>query len=72
VIVGDGDGVIVIPPRLLDEVLAEAEIQEREDAWVAEQVAHGESVDGLFPMDAEWRARYEAATRQAQEPGERR
>ena len=72
VIVGDGDGVIVIPPPLLDEVLAEAETQEREDAWVAEQVARGESVDGLFPMDAEWRARYEAATRQAQEPGERR
>ena len=72
VIVGDGDGVIVIPPPLLDEVLAEAETQEREDAWVAEQVARGESVDGLFPMDAEWRARYEAAHRQVREQGERR
>lgn len=69
VIVGDGDGVIVIPPPLLDEVLAEAEAQEREDAWVAEQVAGGESVDGLFPMNADWRARYEATLRQAEEPG---
>ena len=61
VIVGDGDGVIVIPPALVEEVLAEAETQDREDAWVAEQVAAGASVDGLFPMNAEWRARYEQA-----------
>ncbi|WP_448809268.1 fumarylacetoacetate hydrolase family protein [Agromyces bauzanensis] len=60
VIVGDGDGVIVIPPALVEEVVAEAAAQEREDAWVAEQVAAGASVDGLFPMNAEWRARYEA------------
>jgi regulator of RNase E activity RraA len=71
VIVGDGDGVIVIPPALVDEVLAEAEAQEAEDAWVAEQVAAGASVDGLFPMNAEWRARYEAA-RSAESEGDGR
>ncbi|MBM7504049.1 fumarylacetoacetate hydrolase family protein [Agromyces aurantiacus] len=59
VIVGDGDGVIVIPPALVAEVLAESEAQEREDAWIAEQVGRGESVDGLFPLNADWRARYE-------------
>jgi 2-keto-4-pentenoate hydratase/2-oxohepta-3-ene-1,7-dioic acid hydratase in catechol pathway/regulator of RNase E activity RraA len=61
VIVGDGDGVIVIPPALAWDVAREAAAQEHEDAWVAEQVAAGASVDGLFPMNAEWRARYEAA-----------
>jgi 5-oxopent-3-ene-1,2,5-tricarboxylate decarboxylase / 2-hydroxyhepta-2,4-diene-1,7-dioate isomerase len=61
VIVGDGDGVIVIPPVLVEEVVAEAVVQEAEDAWVAEQVAAGASVDGLFPMNAEWRAKYERA-----------
>jgi 5-oxopent-3-ene-1,2,5-tricarboxylate decarboxylase/2-hydroxyhepta-2,4-diene-1,7-dioate isomerase len=60
VIVGDGDGVIVIPPDLAWEVAREAAVQEAEDAWVAERVAAGASVDGLFPMNAEWRARYEA------------
>ncbi|WP_373692850.1 fumarylacetoacetate hydrolase family protein [Agromyces silvae] len=60
VIVGDADGVIVIPPALVAEVLAEAEAQEREDAWVAGQVAAGVPVDGLFPMNASWRARYDA------------
>ncbi|WP_022894064.1 fumarylacetoacetate hydrolase family protein [Agromyces subbeticus] len=60
VIVGDGDGVIVIPPQLVEEVVAEAVEQERQEAWVAEQVAAGASVDGLFPMNAEWLATYRA------------
>ncbi|MGW9631977.1 fumarylacetoacetate hydrolase family protein [Agromyces sp. NPDC055520] len=61
VIVGDGDGVIVIPPQLARDVLAESLEQERQDAYVAEQVAAGASVDGLFPMNDEWLARYRAA-----------
>ena len=60
VIMGDRDGVIVIPPSLLEEVAREAARQEAEDAWVADQVANGAPVDGLFPMNAEWRAKYEA------------
>lgn len=60
VIVGDSDGVIVIPPALVEEVVDAALAQEAEDAWVATQVAAGHPVDGLFPMNAEWRARYEA------------
>jgi regulator of RNase E activity RraA len=60
VIVGDGDGVVVIPPAILAEVVAAAVEQEREETWIAEQVAGGASVDGLFPMNADWRAKYEA------------
>ncbi|MGW4927950.1 fumarylacetoacetate hydrolase family protein [Agromyces sp. NPDC004153] len=71
VIVGDGDGVIVIPPALAWDVAREAATQEAEDEWVAAQVAAGASVDGLFPMNAEWRAQYEAATRQAPGPAAR-
>ncbi|WOF23932.1 fumarylacetoacetate hydrolase family protein [Microbacterium betulae] len=59
VIVGDADGVIVIPPALVEEVADAALAQEDEDAWVAEQVAAGNPVDGLFPPNAEWRARYD-------------
>ncbi|MBL3689935.1 fumarylacetoacetate hydrolase family protein [Leucobacter chromiireducens] len=62
IIMGDRDGVLVIPPFLLAEVAAEAAAQERADAWVADRVAEGHAVDGLFPMNAEWRARYEAET----------
>ncbi|QIG38411.1 fumarylacetoacetate hydrolase family protein [Microbacterium sp. 4R-513] len=60
IIVGDADGVIVVPPALAEEVVDAALAQEDEDAWIAEQVAAGHPVDGLFPMNAEWRARYEA------------
>ncbi|KJL47680.1 Homoprotocatechuate catabolism bifunctional isomerase/decarboxylase [Microbacterium hydrocarbonoxydans] len=62
IIVGDGDGVIVIPPTLVEAVVDDALAQEIEDAWIAEQVAAGHPVDGLFPMNAEWRAKYESAT----------
>ena len=47
--------------RALAEEVADAALaQEDEDAWIAEQVAAGHPVDGLFPMNAEWRARYDA------------
>lgn len=60
VIVADDDGVLVIPPALVDEVAADAIEQEREEAFIAEQLAAGASVDGLYPMNAEWKARYAA------------
>jgi regulator of RNase E activity RraA len=69
IIVGDGDGVIVIPPSLADQVADDALAQEIEDAWIAEQVAAGHPVDGLFPLNAEWRARYDAATGTGSEVG---
>lgn len=62
IIVGDGDGVIVIPPSLAEQVADDALAQEIEDAWIAEQVAAGHPVDGLFPLNAAWREKYEAAT----------
>ncbi|GIT81902.1 hypothetical protein LLS1_35710 [Leifsonia sp. LS1] len=60
VIVGDADGLIVIPPALVAEVVADAVEQEREEEYIAEQVAAGHPVDGLFPMNAEWTERYRA------------
>ena len=57
---GDADGVIVIPPALAEEVADATLAQEQEDAWIAARVAEGHPVDGLFPMNSEWRARYEA------------
>lgn len=60
ILVGDGDGVIVLPPAMAEEVADAALAQEEEDAWIARQVASGHPVDGLFPMNAEWRARYDS------------
>lgn len=60
IIVGDDDGVVVIPPALAEEVADAALAKEDEDAWVAEQVKRGGSVEELFPMNAQWRARFES------------
>ena len=60
VIVGDDDGAIVIPRKLVTDVLADAERQEREEAWIAERVREGAAVDGLYPLSGEWRTRYDA------------
>ncbi len=60
ILVGDADGVIVLPPSMAEDVADAALAQEEEDAWVADRVAEGHPVDGLFPMNAEWRARFEA------------
>ncbi|WP_205789198.1 fumarylacetoacetate hydrolase family protein [Microbacterium sp. CPCC 204701] len=60
VIVGDSDGVVVIPRGIVEEVVDAALAQEDEDAWIAQRVAEGHPVEGLFPMNAQWRARYDA------------
>jgi len=48
----------VIPPHLIEDVVADAIEQEHEESFIAEMVAAGESVDGLYPMNAEWMDRY--------------
>lgn len=58
--VGDGDGVIIIPAELAEDIATEAKGMEKYEAWVVEQVKAGASIIGLYPMNAETRARYEA------------
>ncbi|MCP2266544.1 fumarylacetoacetate hydrolase family protein [Promicromonospora thailandica] len=65
VVVGDADGVVVIPPHLVAEVAQAALAQEEQDEWVARQVADGHAVDGLFPPNEEWLARYRASREDA-------
>jgi 5-oxopent-3-ene-1,2,5-tricarboxylate decarboxylase / 2-hydroxyhepta-2,4-diene-1,7-dioate isomerase len=58
IIVADSDGILVIPPALAEEVADDSIVQEREEVFIAEMVAQGHSVDGLYPLSAEWRAKY--------------
>jgi regulator of RNase E activity RraA/2-keto-4-pentenoate hydratase/2-oxohepta-3-ene-1,7-dioic acid hydratase in catechol pathway len=60
IIVGDGDGVIVIPAHLAMEVAQDAAEQERQEEFAAAMVAKGESVDGLYPLGKRWQVTYEA------------
>jgi regulator of RNase E activity RraA len=60
IIVVDDDGAVVIPSALLDEVIDEATKQEKLEAWIIAQVQAGASLLGLYPPNAENKARYEA------------
>ncbi len=58
IIVGDSDGVLVIPPSLAEEIADDAIAQEHEETFIAEMVAAGNSVEGLYPMNAPWQAKF--------------
>jgi len=59
IIVADADGILVIPPALAEELADDSIAQEREEVFIAEMVQQGHSVDGLYPLNPEWRTRYE-------------
>ena len=65
VIVVDDDGAVLIPAALLDETLVLAPEQERQEAWIMDEVNRGVALPGLYPMNAETRARYEARAPEA-------
>jgi regulator of RNase E activity RraA len=60
VLVGDAEGVLVLPAALAEEVAADALEQERREAWALERVGAGESIRGVYPLSEERRAEYEA------------
>jgi regulator of RNase E activity RraA len=62
VIVADRDGAVVIPQALLDHVLQEGPAQEAQEAWIVNEVNRGAVLPGLYPMNAETKARYERDT----------
>jgi regulator of RNase E activity RraA len=63
-VIGDGDGVVVLPPGLAPEILADAREQERQEEFIAAQVAAGAELDGLYPLGERWRSAYEAWLRE--------
>src|SRR5215217_3123695 len=65
VVVVDDDGAVLIPAALLDEVVATAPEQERLEGWIMGEVEKGAALPGLYPPNAENKARYEAAVRKS-------
>jgi regulator of RNase E activity RraA len=63
VVVVDDDGAVLIPAKLVEEVVATAPEQERMEEWIMGEVDTGASLPGLYPMNAETKARYEASKR---------
>jgi regulator of RNase E activity RraA len=59
VIVVDQDGAVLIPAAFLEDLIGEAVEQERMEAWIMGEVEKGVPLPGLYPMNAETKARYE-------------
>ena len=65
VVVVDADGAVLIPAASLDAVVAAAAEQERMEEWIMREVEKGAALPGLYPMNAETKARYDAETKKA-------
>jgi regulator of RNase E activity RraA len=65
VMVGDAEGVICIPRHLAAEVAEAAAEQEALERFIQREIEDGRPLRGTYPPDAETRARYERARRDA-------
>lgn len=61
VIVADDDGAVLIPQAIVEEVARLGVEQERMEGWIMGEVEKGLPLPGLYPMNAETKARYEAS-----------
>jgi regulator of RNase E activity RraA len=61
VVVVDDDGAVLIPQALVAEIVAAAPEQERLESWIMGEVEKGAALPGLYPPNAENKARYEAS-----------
>lgn len=62
ILVGDGDGVIVIPAGIAAEVAEQAIQQERMEDFLSGEIAAGKPLAGIYPPSAETLERYRQAT----------
>jgi regulator of RNase E activity RraA len=63
IIVADGDGAVLIPQAIVEDVARAAVDQERLELWIMREIEKGVPLPGLYPPNAETKARYEAETR---------
>lgn len=59
IVVGDDEGVVVIPRHLADEVARDAAEQEKMEAFILERVENGAKLAGTYPPNTETRAAFE-------------
>jgi len=59
-IVVDQDGAVVIPAAQVAHVAEQGPEQERLETWIVGEVERGVALPGLYPANAETKARYEA------------
>jgi regulator of RNase E activity RraA len=60
IVVGDAEGVVVIPAKIAEEVAAEAAAQTIFEDWVEAKIKEGRAIFGLYPPSPETKAEFEA------------
>jgi regulator of RNase E activity RraA len=60
IVVGDADGVVVIPRYLADQVARDGDEQERTEAWIRRKVESGARVSEVYPLNERYAAEYRA------------
>jgi regulator of RNase E activity RraA len=63
-VVGDDDGVVIIPQHLADEVAADAAEQEILETFILERIRGGAQLPGTYPPNADTQAAYDAWRRE--------
>ena len=58
-IVGDADGIVVVPAHLAEEIAAAADEQERLETFVLGRIQQGAPLPGTYPPNAATLAAYE-------------
>lgn len=71
VVVGDAEGVVILPAKLAEEIAHDAYEVEQRESFALERVNAGESFRGLYPLSAERQPEYERwrAQRDVKESG---
>jgi 5-oxopent-3-ene-1,2,5-tricarboxylate decarboxylase / 2-hydroxyhepta-2,4-diene-1,7-dioate isomerase len=60
IVVGDDEGIAIVPAALAAEVATDSVQQELEETWAFQRVSAGESSTGTFPISKERRPEFEA------------
>ncbi len=68
ILVGDEEGVVVIPRQLADEVAVEAANQEHREDFILARIEAGNPLLGTYPLDEEAQAAYEEYCRENPPP----
>ena len=59
IVVGDEEGVVIIPKHLVDEVARDAAEQEKMEQFILERIQGGAALPGTYPPNAQTRAAFE-------------
>ena len=60
IVVGDAEGVVVVPAGIANEIAEEGARQTEFEDWVEARVKEGRSIFGLYPPNAETKSEFEA------------